>query len=167
MAEFQCKDCGAANPPNARFCGGCDAYLGWDTAPPAASAAGSAAPSATVTATEDSRALPPNVKLVASEAVIEPGVGASIEMRIRNNSTIVDAYRIDAVEAPEWLTIEQPEIRLMPGENQSMTATFKLVEGAFVEAQTIKLPLRLSSLRHCQVRRCARDVDRCRREDRL
>ena len=68
-------------------------------------------------------------------------------MQVRNNSTIVDAYRIDAVEAPEWLTIEQPEIRLMPGENQSMTATFKLVEGAFVEAQTIKLPLRISSLR--------------------
>lgn len=154
MAEFECKECGAANPPNARFCGGCDAYLGWDSAPPAPSAAaaasaqgGSAAASAATTAAEDSRALPPNVKLVASEAVIEPDVGAGIEMQVRNNSTIVDAYRIDAVEAPEWLTIEQPEIRLMPGENQAMTATFKLVAGAFVEAQTIKLPLRICSLR--------------------
>ena len=120
MAEFQCKECGAANPPDARFCGGCDVYLGWDTAPPAASTAttaaasgtqgGSAAASATATAAEDSRALPPQVKLVASEAVLEPDVGASIQLQVRNNSTIVDAYRIDAVEPPEWLTIEQPEI---------------------------------------------------------
>jgi hypothetical protein len=154
MAEFQCNECGAANPPDARFCGGCDAYLGWDKAPPAASAAaaaeaqGGAAPAAaTATATEDSRAIPPHVKLLVSEAVIKPDEGASIEMQVRNNSTIVDAYRIDAKERPEWLTIEQPEIRLMPGENQAMTATFKLVEGAFVEAQTVKLPLRISSLR--------------------
>ena len=37
MAEFVCKECGAANPPDARFCGGCDAYLGWDTNPPQSS----------------------------------------------------------------------------------------------------------------------------------
>ena len=35
----------------------------------------------------------------------------------------------------------------MPGENQSMEATFKLVAGAFVEAQTVKVPLRICSLR--------------------
>jgi hypothetical protein len=153
MAEYQCKKCGAANPPDARFCGGCDEYLGWDTAPPqapptAAAAQGGSAGSAQPTATDDSRALAPHVDLVVREAVLEPEVGAEIEMRVRNNSTIVDAYRIDAIRAPKWLTITQPEIRLMPGENQSMKATFGIVPDAFVVAQTIKVPLRICSLRN-------------------
>jgi hypothetical protein len=152
MAEYQCKKCGAANPPDARFCGGCDEYLGWDTAPPqapptAAAAQGGSAGSAQPTATDDSRALAPHVDLAVSKAVLEPETGAEIEMRVRNNSTIVDAYRIDAVRAPKWLTIAQPEIRLMPGENQSMKATFGIVPDAFVVAQTIKVPLRICSLR--------------------
>ena len=144
----QCKECGAENPPNARFCVGCDAYLGWDKAPqtpPSSTAAATA--SATATTTDDSRAQPPQIDLFTKEAVLEPDTGASVEMRVRNNSTIVDAYRIDAVEPPDWLTIEHPEIRLMPGENQSMAATFKIATGAFVEARTVKVRVRISSLR--------------------
>ena len=34
MAEFVCKDCGAANPADAKFCCESDTYLGWDTNPP-------------------------------------------------------------------------------------------------------------------------------------
>jgi hypothetical protein len=153
MAEFVCKECGATNPSNARFCVGCDAYLGWDSAPPTPSASAapqgqSASPaSATATTTEDTRAQPPQVDLATKEAVLEPDTGASVAMRVRNNSTIVDAYRIDAVNPPKWLTIEQPEIRLMPGENQSMAATFKIATGAFVEAQTVKVQVRVVSLR--------------------
>ena len=137
---------------DARFCGGCDEYLGWDSAPPqapptAAAAQGGSAGSAQPTATDDSRALAPHVDLAVSKAVLEPETGAEIEMWVRNSSTIVDAYRIDAVRAPKWLTITQPEIRLMPGENQSMKATFGIVPDAFVPAQTIKVPLRICSLR--------------------
>ena len=152
MAQYQCKKCGAANPPDARFCGGCDEYLGWDNAPPQAppTAArhrvGRPAALSPPPPTTAARWLP-NVDLAVSEAVLEPEIGAEIEMRVRNNSTIVDAYRIDAVRAPKWLTIAQPEIRLMPGENQSMKATFGIVPDAFVVAQTIKVPLRICSLR--------------------
>jgi hypothetical protein len=150
MAQFECKECGALNPPDARFCSSCDAYLGWDSAPPPASTVGATKGGSGGTAPsggDDSRAQPPNVELAQSEAVLEKDTGASVELRVRNNSTIVDAYRIDGVDPPKWLTIEQPEIRLMPGENQRMTATFKIEDGAFVEAQTVKVQLRICSLR--------------------
>lgn len=150
MAQFECKECGAANRPDARFCSGCDAYLGWDSGAPPASTTDATEGGSAGTAPsggDDSRAQPPNVELAQTQVVLEKDTGASVELRIRNNSTIVDAYRIDGVDPPKWLAIEQPEIRLMPGENKPLTATFKVKDQAFVEAQTVKVQLRICSLR--------------------
>ena len=151
MTEFVCKECGAANPPDARFCGGCDVYLGWDTKPPPPSDAleksGSAGGADAPPLKDDNPAQAPKVDLPQSEADLPPDTGADLEMRIRNNSTIVDAYGIESAWAPKWLTITHPEIRLMPGESDSVTAHLAIAAGAVVEAQTLTPRLRIYSQR--------------------
>jgi hypothetical protein len=151
MTEFVCKECGAANPPDARFCGGCDVYLGWDTKPPPPSDAleksGSAGGADAPPLKDDNPAQAPKVDLPQSEADLPPDTGADLEMRIRNNSTIVDAYGIESAWAPKWLTITHPEIRLMPGESDSVTAHLAIAAPAVVEAQTLTPRLRIYSQR--------------------
>jgi hypothetical protein len=152
MAEFTCKECGAANPPDAKFCGGCDTYLGWDTNPPppetAVADTGSAREkTASPATTDDSPAQAPRVDLPQPEADLPPDTGADLEMRIRNNSTIVDAYRIEPSWAPKWLTVTHPEIRLMPNESSNVTAHLAIAADTVVEAQTLTPRLRIYSLR--------------------
>src|SRR6478609_4611000 len=118
MARIVCKSCGTANPVHARFCGNCDTYLGFEMKPAAPAVprlrdAGSGA-SGPMPVVDENRAEPPRVDLQQSEAVLQPDVSVALQMRIRNNSTIVDAFRVLAESAPGWLTIDHPEIRLMP-----------------------------------------------------
>ena len=96
---------------------------------------------------DDNPAQAPKVDLPQSEADLPPDTGADLEMRIRNNSTIVDAYGIESAWAPKWLTITHPEIRLMPGESDSVTAHLAIAAGAVVEAQTLTPRLRIYSQR--------------------
>lgn len=138
MADQKCKVCGELNPPGVRFCRKCDEFLD-DTAPPA--------PPGPSDRDEKSRAAAPQTELATAEATLEPGPGSSVEIRIRNNSTIVDEYVVQAVSPPEWLKLEHSEISLMPGENTSATITFSIRDRSFVEAQTVKVPLRICSTR--------------------
>ena len=81
------------------------------------------------------------------EAVLAPDTGADLEMRIRNNSTIVDAYAVEPSWAPKWLTVKNPEIRLMPSESDNATAHLAIAAGAVPEAGTLDARLRVYSLR--------------------
>jgi hypothetical protein len=146
MADKKCKDCGTLNAADARFCKNCDAFLGGSPAQPTREPV-VPQPDKPVSGDDGSRAQAPQIELGAAEATVAPDAGGTVEIRIRNNSTIVDAYRVDPVKPPEWLKVEQPEIRLMPGENKSVAVTFTIRERSFVEAQTVKVPLRICSLR--------------------
>ncbi|BBZ62443.1 COG1470 family protein [Mycolicibacterium monacense] len=138
MADQKCKECGTLNAADVRFCKSCDAFLDPQPAPE---------PGPVQPSPDDNRAQPPQVELATTEASVSPDTAGAVEIRIRNGSTIVDAYRVDPVDPPEWLVVEQPEIRLMPGENKSVKVTFSMRAGSFVEAQTVKVPLRICSLR--------------------
>jgi hypothetical protein len=81
-----------------------------------------------------SRAVPPRVELQQAKAVLQPAASVALQMRIRNNSTIVDAYRVSAESAPGWLTVDHPEARLMPGESDYLTVNLGIAAGRFVEA---------------------------------
>jgi hypothetical protein len=77
--------------------------------------------------------------------VLEPE--AAVGVQVRNPSTIVDAYRLEAVAAPPWLTLSHPEVTLMPGATQLITATFGMTAGTLIPAQTITVALRVCSQR--------------------
>lgn len=140
MADQKCKVCGTINAAGVRFCKNCDEFLD-DTASSVTPQPSPANPE------ENSRAVAPQTEMGTAEATLAPGTAAGVEIRIRNNSTIVDAYGVQAVSPPEWLRLEHPEISLMPGENTSATVTFSIRDSSFVEAQTVKVPLRICSMR--------------------
>ncbi|TFV58163.1 hypothetical protein E4P42_12355 [Mycobacterium sp. PS03-16] len=139
MADLKCAVCGTLNGPKARFCKSCDEPL-----PKLADVTPISEPDKP---DDENRAQPPQIELATTEVTLSPDTAGSVDVRIRNNSTIVDAYRVDPVQPPQWLEVQQPEIRLMPNENKSVTVTFAMRPNSFVEAQTVKLPLRLCSLR--------------------
>ena len=151
MARVVCKSCGTANPVHARYCGNCDTYLGVElkssTGPAPRLREGGPGASGPVPIVEENRAQPPRVDLQQSEAVLQPDVTVALQMRIRNNSTIVDAFRVLAESAPGWLTIDHPEIRLMPSETDDVMVNLGIAPGRFVEAQTVTVHLRICSLR--------------------
>jgi len=159
MTEHVCSNCGTPNAADARFCVECDEYLGWDVpsnrpdpdataAAPTVSAAaqgrgaGPTTPAATSTA---SPAQAPEVEIPHAEAVLEPE--ATIEVQVRNPSTIVDAYPLKLIGAPPWLTLSQTESNLMPGATEVITATFGMTPGTLIPAQTITVGLRACSQR--------------------
>ncbi|MGX9673701.1 hypothetical protein [Mycobacterium sp. HM-7] len=158
MTEHVCSNCGTPNAADARFCVECDEYLGWDVpsnrpdpdAPPTMPARPTnpdtsvdmphvTAPSTT------SPAQAPEVEIPNAEAVLEPE--ATIEVQVRNPSTIVDAYPLKLIGAPPWLTLSQTESNLMPGATEVITATFGMTPGTLIPAQTITVGLRACSQR--------------------
>lgn len=159
MTEHVCNDCGTPNAADARFCVGCDEYLGWDSAanrpdPDATVAAPAQSPGTPgrgggrATITETSTASPaqaPEVEIPRAEAVLEPE--APVEVQIRNPSTIVDAYQLKLIGAPPWLTLSHPEITLMPGTTELITATFGTTAGTLIPAQTFTVGVRVCSQR--------------------
>jgi hypothetical protein len=159
MTEHVCDDCGTPNAADARFCVGCDEYLGWDsaakppdpqqTAPIPAKPVGASNPTtagapSTTTGT-GSPAQAPEVELPHPEAILEPDAGVGVQ--VRNPSTIVDAYQMTLIAAPLWLTLSHPEVTLMPGTTELITATFAMAPGALIPAQTITVGLRVCSQR--------------------
>ena len=159
MTEHVCNDCGTPNAVDARFCVGCDEYLGWDSAAntphpdqtttmPAEpiDSHNRAAAGAIITATgTGSPAQAPEVELPHPEAVLEPDAGVGVQ--VRNPSTIVDAYQMTLIAAPPWMTLSHPEVTLMPGTTELITATFAMTPGARIPAQTITVGLRVCSQR--------------------
>jgi hypothetical protein len=150
MPRVTCRNCGTANPVHARFCGNCDTSLGVEIKPvPAAlpRIREGASASGSIPVVNDNRAVPPRIDLDQSKAVLRPDVSVALQMRIRNSSTIVDAYSVMAESAPGWLTVGCPEVRLMPGESDYATVELGMLAGRFVEAQAITVRLRVYSLR--------------------
>lgn len=158
MTEHVCNDCGAPNAVDARFCVGCDEYLGWDSAanrpdpdqtiamPAEPVGAHSRSAGGATTATgAGSAAQAPEVELPHPEAVLEPDAGVGVQ--VRNPSTIVDAYQLTLISAPPWLTLSHPEVTLMPGATELITTTFAMAPEALIPAQTITVGLRVCSQR--------------------
>lgn len=68
----------------------------------------------------------PRVTIESPEVVIDPDTGGTVDIAIRNMSSIVDGYRVEAPNAPRWLEIEHPEIRLLTDEEGVTTVTVRI-----------------------------------------
>ena len=155
MAHIICSECGTDNDADARFCAKCDAYLAWDGDTLLNTPEGEA--NAPVTPVIDSRgappersdtaARPPQLTLSATAATLGGDTGAQFDIRVHNTSTIVDAFRVDAVTPPRWLMVSPAEVRVLPNESDSIGVVLTLAPDARVAAQTVNVTLRVSSLR--------------------
>ena len=155
MATIICSNCGAANDAGARFCVRCDTYLDWDdntlletpgdqpNIPVTQAFEARVAPPPRT----DTSARPPEVAVTVTNATLDPHTPAQFELRVRNTSKIVDAFRVDMVGAPPWLVIESAEVRVLPDEDATLLAVLAIEPGARVAAQTVDVTLRVSSLR--------------------
>lgn len=171
MSEHLCEQCGTENVADAQFCTKCDFYLGWDAgggsldgAPltasvpvvrethsqrfPALSTATDrprrAAPTRHTTPTRPAAA--PLVTIENAEVELDPQGGGSVDIRIRNTSSIVDGYTVVAPKAPEWLEIRHPEIRLLTDEEGLTTVTLGVRAGFDVYVQRFRLPVQVCSV---------------------
>jgi hypothetical protein len=155
MAQILCRECGAENDSAKRFCLRCDAYLDWDEdtrvetpedqhdvpvtelddsppAPPQRS---------------DGAARPPQITTSTTTATLAVDTGAHIDIEVRNRSTIVDAFRIDMIAPPRWLTLAPGEVRVLPNESGLLPAAFGIQPGTRVVVQTVDVVVRVSSVR--------------------
>jgi hypothetical protein len=173
MNQHLCQQCGAENAADAQFCVKCDFYLGWDArgesldgAPLTSdvpvvrethtqSAAVSlspkrphrAAPSSTIDRKPATRpAVAPQVTIGDPEVELDPHGGGTVDVRIRNTSSIVDGYTVMALNAPKWLEIQHPEIRLLTDEESDTTVTFSVRPGFDIYVQRFRLPIRICSV---------------------
>lgn len=176
MNDHLCEQCGAENAPDAQFCLKCDFYLGWDTgggslggAPltsgipvvrethtqklPAASM-GAARPPARppLVPPQGRRPAPrhpvgaPEVTVQTPEVVVDEDEGGTFEISIRNVSSVVDGYTVSAPEAPPWLEIAHPEIRLMTKQDDRFAVALRVRPGWFVNVQRFRLPVVIASV---------------------
>jgi hypothetical protein len=174
MSEHLCEQCGATNAADAQFCAKCDFYLGWDTG--GGSLGGSPlkssapvvrethsqkflaiplapersprpdAPQATGRTSPTRSAMAPKVILESPEVVLDPAEGGTVDIRIHNTSSIVDGYTVEAPNGPPWLTITQPEIRLLTDQEEVFTVTLGMRPEYAVYVQRLRLRVQICSV---------------------
>lgn len=85
-------------------------------------------------------------------AVVTPGGDPeAIEVRVHNLSPIVDAYVVEIVEPPEWLTTSTAEVRLLPTTNDLARVTLSIAAGVLVPAGAVDLRIRVRSQAHPEI----------------
>jgi hypothetical protein len=154
MAQILCKECGAENDSNTRFCVRCDAYLDWEENAPDRPEDQHNTPATTPddtrptpAETSDGAARPPQITPTTTTATLNGDTGAQIDIEVRNRSTIVDAFRIDIIAPPRWLTLNPAEVRVLPSESGLLAAAFRIQPDTHVIAQTVNVVIRVTSQR--------------------
>lgn len=74
------------------------------------------------------------------------GEPATLALRVTNTSDIVDGYVVEAPEAPPWLVVAAPPLRLYPGTEETVAVTVRVVSPTPVTAQQLTQALRVRSL---------------------
>ena len=173
MTEHVCEQCGAQNAPDAQFCAKCDFFLGWDTGggsldgapltsgmPVVRETHSQKFPAVTLSPDRPRRPDPapvkrasparpskaPKVILETPEVVLDPSEGGTVDIRIHNTSSIVDGYTVEAPNAPPWLTITQPEIRLLTDQEEVFTVTLGTRPEYAVYVQRFHLRVQICSV---------------------
>lgn len=128
MAQIMCKQCGAENDSKDRFCRKCDFYFAWDgdnlaNTPQHQDDTPVSAPDPSRDAPRsDGGARPPQITLSTTTTTLAGDTGAQIDIEVRNRSTIVDAFRVDLISPPQWLTLPPREVRVLPNESGVLPA---------------------------------------------
>jgi hypothetical protein len=87
----------------------------------------------------------------AAAEVVPGGDSETIEVQVYNLSPIVDAYRIWAPDAPDWLSVSEHEVRLLPGTNDRAAVTLRIAAGRLVPAGVSTLVIRVQSVAHPEI----------------
>jgi hypothetical protein len=175
MSLHLCEQCGAENAAYAQFCTKCDFYLGWDAGggsldgspltsevPVVRQTHSQGFPAITLSPERPKRhhspatarrpstatrpAAAPKVTVEIPEITVEPESGGTVDVCIRNTSSIVDGYTVEAPNAPEWLEIEHPEIRLLTDEENVLTVTLRVRPRFDVYVQRFRLWVQICSV---------------------
>jgi hypothetical protein len=80
---------------------------------------------------------------VTVPAMGEPAV---LALRVMNTSAIVDGYAVEAPGAPEWLTVESNEVRLLPGTEDALAVRMRVTSATLVPAQQLQVLVRIRSM---------------------
>ncbi len=84
--------------------------------------------------------------LGARSLAVAPGAQASVEIRIRNNGTVVDQFAIGVLgDAAAWSTAEPPVVSLFPGAEQTARITFRPPRSPDVAAGPLAFGVRVAS----------------------
>lgn len=175
MTEHLCEQCGSENARDAQFCTKCDFYLGWDSGGGSLDGAPLTSSLPVVRETHSQKfpavshsqlrhspsphsgrrptpapsgrpAEAPTVSIEHPEVELDPDGGGTVEIRIRNRSSIVDGYTVTAPRAPEWLNITHPEIRVLTDEECVTAVSLAVREGFDVYVQRFRLPIQICSV---------------------
>jgi len=77
---------------------------------------------------------------------VAPGAQASVEIRVRNNGTVVDQFTIQVLgDAASWSIAEPPVLSLFPGAEQAARITFKPPRSPSVPAGPLAFGVRVAS----------------------
>ena len=87
----------------------------------------------------------------AAVEVMPGGDSETIQVQVYNLSQIVDAYRIWAPDAPDWLAVSEQEVRLLPGSNDRAPVTVRIAGGRLVPAGVNTLVIRVQSVAHPEI----------------
>jgi hypothetical protein len=89
----------------------------------------------------------PRVTLVTEEEVVlDPNEGGTFDVRIHNTSSIVDGYTVAAPDAPPWLKIDHPEIRLLTDEEKVTTVSLSIRPEYNVYVQRLRVRVQICSV---------------------
>lgn len=161
-----CHRCGTPRIEGQEFCPVCDTFFGWHEEPDEADA--DAAVAAPVTPARPAapapppyqppadvppkppppkvdRVRPPVVTTEATEVVVSPTLPGTFPLLVRNGSTIVEAYEIDVVDAPAWLTLTHGDTNLLPDESRPVAVTVGVAPGVLAVAQRYPAQVRVRS----------------------
>ncbi|GAA3803367.1 hypothetical protein [Nocardioides panacisoli] len=158
-----CKTCGTPADGSAAFCSVCDTYLGWSVNASAPEArqpdaaprgrvgvpggAGGAPPQepdprvAQQREARPDRVVVPVASVKQAEVTLTAAAPATFEVDVKNDSTIVDSYTIQAADPPPWLTVTHGEANLLPGVLRTVQVTFAITPGVLAVAQRVTVPL--------------------------
>ncbi len=95
----------------------------------------------------DGAAEPVRVAIEPAAVEVTPGGDeVAVEVVVYNLSSIVDAYRITAPDAPAWLRTSDPEVRLLPNSNDRTRFALSIGPGVLVPAGQVRLLVRTQSV---------------------
>ncbi|WP_120285308.1 COG1470 family protein [Rhodococcus rhodochrous] len=87
----------------------------------------------------------PTVELRTDRLTLKPGEEGTLELQLYNNSSIVEGYTTELIDAPQWLSLSTPVISVYPRREQLVRLTFSIAPSMKVEAQETRTTVRVVS----------------------
>lgn len=134
---IECPKCGFANQDGTQFCQNpkaCGTFLGYEA--------------------KRVETLPGTVTLTLSAVALAaaPGALATLEVRVRNKSTIVDQYSVDVVGEPaQWSTVQPSTLSLFPDKEGTATILFRPPRSSTVTAGRKIFSIKVQSKASAQI----------------